>query len=87
MAYTAHGKSFANIGEALRAAHWGEFGNNRTVTLKRDGYFDTVIAKGGPRGWYVRDMGDKKPQPRTAPAKPTSNDQYVVSHGRCVKVK
>jgi hypothetical protein len=53
-----NGETFANIGSALRAARFGDFGR-RPVRLTRSGYSDTVIAPGGPAGWYVRDMGGK----------------------------
>ena len=78
-----NGKTFPNIGAALRAAHWGDIGKGcKTVRLTHPDYHPTIIARGGPAGWYVKDLGNKKPKPKPA-AEPT----YLVAHGRVVKVK
>jgi hypothetical protein len=53
-----NGELYANLGAALRAAHWGDFGDVQEVTLRREGHTDYVITK-SPRGWYVSKMGDK----------------------------
>jgi hypothetical protein len=49
----------ADLGTALRLAQWGDFGDAQEVTLKREGYTDYIIVKGGPSGWYVKKMGNK----------------------------
>jgi hypothetical protein len=54
-----NGETFANLGSALRAAKFGDFGAAKSVTLTREGYTNAVITKGGPAGWYVSTMGDK----------------------------
>ncbi len=58
-----NGATFPRIGDALRAAHFGDIGKDRKpVRLTRPGYTDTVIAPGGPAGWHVSIMGDKLPR-------------------------
>jgi hypothetical protein len=53
----SNGKTYANVGAALRGGHFGDFGRDKTVRLTREGYTPTTIARGGS-GWYVQTMGN-----------------------------
>lgn len=52
------GRAFTDLRAALTAARCGDLGEG-PVTLKREGYTDYIIAKGGPAGWHVTKMGKK----------------------------
>lgn len=69
------GQQYKNLGTALFLAQRGEFGKARSVTLRRIGYTNAVIARGGPGGWYVKEPGDKKPRPKSV----------TIKYGRAVK--